>query len=235
MDDKKTNQANEDKGAESATQDKIHWHEAFYEALQYELSNYKDYLIFENEKLLSKEALKMDVLIIKKSKDIRIEKNIGRIFEGHNIFEYKSETDYLSVNDYNKVLGYALLYASFEKISLSDVTISFAVSRHPRKLLKYLEDERQLKVEEVEAGIYYVTGDIISIQILEQRKLSSGDNLFLKSLRSDVDSSDVYDIAELWEKEGWGRKNKFLEIVMRANKSKFREVSGMSAELKKFL
>ena len=77
------------------------------------------------ERLLSKEALKMDVLIIKKEKDVEIDKNIGKIFKGYNIFEYKSETDYLSVFDYNKVLGYALLYSSFEKVSLNDLTVSF--------------------------------------------------------------------------------------------------------------
>jgi len=163
-------------GAESTTQERIHWHEAFYEALQHELSKYRDFLSFENERLLSKEALKMDVLIIKKDKNVSIEKNIGRIFKAHNIFEYKSETDYLSVHDYNKVLGYALLYASFEKVGINDITVSFALSRHPRDVLKYFESERGLKVEEVEDGIYYVTGDIITVQVLEQKKLSSKTN-----------------------------------------------------------
>ena len=67
---------------------KIFWHEAFFEALQHELHQYKDYLKFENEHQLSKEALSMDVLVIKKEKGVRIEKNIGRIFREHNIFEY---------------------------------------------------------------------------------------------------------------------------------------------------
>ena len=124
--------------ANDKSQTKIPWHEAFYEALQLELRLYKDYLQFENERLLSKEALRMDVLIIKKDANIKIDKNIGRIFKGHNIFEYKSETDYLSIHDYNKVLGYALIYSAFEKADTSDVTVSFAISKHPRELLKHL-------------------------------------------------------------------------------------------------
>ncbi|MCL1996148.1 MAG: hypothetical protein FWG63_08085 [Defluviitaleaceae bacterium] len=74
----------------------------FFAALQLELHDYKDVLTFEDEHQLSKEALKMDVLIIKKTADVKIDKNIGRIFRNHNIFEYKSEMDNLSVWDYNK-------------------------------------------------------------------------------------------------------------------------------------
>ena len=233
MDDKQDSQVVEGVGTDPATQDRIHWHEAFYEALQYELGNYKDYLSFENERLLSKEALKMDVLIIKKDKGIKVEKNIGRIFKSHNIFEYKSETDYLSIYDYYKVLGYALLYASFEKVKKSEVTVSFVVSRHPRDLLKYLKDELKLKVEKIEEGIHYVTDDIITIQVLEQKKLSSKTNLFLKVLRSDTDLDDVVNILNLWNQEDMSMKSKFLETVIVANEDKFKEAIEVSATLQR--
>ena len=87
---------------EDHQQEKIHWHEAFYEAIQLDLREYQDSLKFENEHQLSKEALKMDVLIIKKEKHLHITKHFGRIFQTHNIFEYKSETDSLSISDYHK-------------------------------------------------------------------------------------------------------------------------------------
>ena len=73
--------------------DKIYWHEAHFEALQLELHNYKDSLEFDDEFHLSKESLRMDTLIIKKNKDVKIDKNIGKIFRSHNIVEYKSEQD----------------------------------------------------------------------------------------------------------------------------------------------
>ncbi len=64
------------------------------------------------EYLLSKKPLQMDILIIKKLKDIQIRKDIGRIFRKHNIIEYKSPSDNLSINDFYKVYGYACIYQS---------------------------------------------------------------------------------------------------------------------------
>ena len=69
----------------------------------------------------------MDVLIIKKKPDVKIEKNIGQIFRIHNIVEFKSETDTLTKWDYNKAIAYALLYSSFNKVPLQDITVTFAV------------------------------------------------------------------------------------------------------------
>ena len=79
-------------GIDNEKNGKILWHDAFYEALQIELNDYAYALSFEHEHKLSKEALSMDVLIIKKSPDVKILKNIGRIFKEHNIFEYLTLT-----------------------------------------------------------------------------------------------------------------------------------------------
>jgi len=65
---------------------KIYWHEVFYEGLKLEFEQYKDFLEFQTEHRLSKEALRVDVLVIKKDKNIQIDKNIGKIFRGHNLF-----------------------------------------------------------------------------------------------------------------------------------------------------
>ena len=54
------------------SQNKIYWHDAFYEAVQLELAEYSHVLEFKNEHHLSKEALKIDVMIIKKAKDAEI-------------------------------------------------------------------------------------------------------------------------------------------------------------------
>ena len=81
-------------------QGKIYWHSAHHEALQLELYEYVDSLEFKEEHALSKEALRIDTLAIKKIKDVQISKNIGKIFRKHNIVEYKSEGDYFSFWDY---------------------------------------------------------------------------------------------------------------------------------------
>jgi hypothetical protein len=73
----------------------IKWHTAFVEALQLELEQYQDILEFKPEYQLNDEPLIMDVLVVKKVKDVVIAKNIGAIFKSDNVVEYKSpETTY---------------------------------------------------------------------------------------------------------------------------------------------
>jgi len=165
---------------------KIYWHQAFFEALQLELYQYKDVLKFINEHMLSKEALRMDVLVIKKEKDVQIKKNIGRLFKEHNIFEYKSESDSFSLWDYNKILGIAFLYSSFSQVLLSDITVSIALTIFPRKLVKFLKNERGLNVRHFSDGIYHIDGDIVPIQIIESNCARKGiyQNLPLASSRN---------------------------------------------------
>ena len=53
---------------------KVYWHEAHHEALQLELYEYEDALKYKIEHKLNKEALRMDTLVIKRIKDVKIEK-----------------------------------------------------------------------------------------------------------------------------------------------------------------
>ena len=123
---------------------KVYWHEAHYEAIKLDLHQYMDWLSLIIEYQLTQKALIMDMLIIKKDPNIVIMKNIGRIFRTYNLVEYKSERDSLGIGDYNKVLAYALLYSSFEKVLLEDISVTFSLTVRPRKLLKYLIHERGL-------------------------------------------------------------------------------------------
>ena len=63
------------------------WHYAFFEAMQQELFDYRDSLEFKKEHPLTTEALRVDLLIIKKQKDVIIDKNIARIFRADNLIE----------------------------------------------------------------------------------------------------------------------------------------------------
>lgn len=62
-----------------------HWHPGFLGAMELEFIDYKNELVFEGELQLSKEPLKMDLLIIKKKKDAVIANQIGAIFRQYNI------------------------------------------------------------------------------------------------------------------------------------------------------
>jgi len=211
--------------------DKIYWHDAHYEALQLELYKYEDALEFRKEYELSKEALRMDTLVIKKTKDIQIDKNIGRIFRNHNIVEYKSELDNFDFWDFQKVLAYAHLYSSFEKVHMSDITISISLTIYPRELVKHFENVRGCRVEDTESGIRYVHGDIVPIQILESKKLSENENLFLRNLRSNLNKNDMYKTMKTYkERKPINNKNVFLDRVVKANPNAFKEALTMFTE-----
>ena len=118
-------ESTENQSKEIIIDEDVYWHSGFFAALQMELIDYIDVLQFTDEHELSKEALKIDVLVIQKKKEVKIEKNIGRIFREHNIVEFKSETDYVSINDYYKIYAYACFYKAFNNIGLDRVTITF--------------------------------------------------------------------------------------------------------------
>ncbi len=75
------------------SKEKLQWHPAFAAALRIMLSEEMQYLELQEEYLLSKAPPKIDILVVKKLKEIAIRKKIGRIFRGHNIIEYKSPED----------------------------------------------------------------------------------------------------------------------------------------------
>ena len=134
----------------------IAWHPAFIDALKMELEAFSDVLEFHSEYQLSSEPLRIDCLIIKKAKEAVIEKNIAAIFREVNLLEYKSPTDYVSVDDFYKVYSYACLYASLEKVPITTLTISFIESHYPERLIQHLRSVREYKVEENSSGIYTV-------------------------------------------------------------------------------
>jgi len=214
---------------ETQQKDKTYWHDAFYEALQLELHQYLEALNFIYEHQLSKEALIVDVLVIKKEHDIVIEKNIGKIFKAINLFEFKSEKDGLTVDDYNKTMGYAYFYASSTHAHVSDITISFAVTVHPRNLLYYLEHDRKFMVTQSEDGIYRIDGDTFPIQILESKKLSEEKNLFLKNLRNNLDIATAQRTVDAYKAiKEFESKNAYIYRLAGANPAIFKELIAVS-------
>jgi len=83
------------------------WHPAFAQAIEHELEDSKDALTFETEHQLTTEPLRIDVLIIKKKRNVVIKKNIAQIFRANNVIEYKSPSDRVTIEDYHKVQCYS--------------------------------------------------------------------------------------------------------------------------------
>ena len=202
---------------------KLQWHPAFGAALRITLQDEMRYLEMHEEHLLSKKPLQMDVLIIKKLQDVKIKKTIGRIFRKHNIIEYKSPDDSLSVNDFYKVYGYACIYQSntdrIKEIDPEDLTLTFVCSHYPREFLKHLERVRGMCTEYQGGGIYYLKGDPIPMQLLITPRMSDKENYWIQSMRTDLRAGE--EIQKLMREYEKHRKSKdytaVMNLITRAN------------------
>ena len=123
--------------------------------------------------------------------------------------------------------AYANLYAAITPdIELSDITLTFVGSRHPYKLPEYLTVTRGYRVEESAPGIYHVTGDYLPIQIIESKKLSEEENLWLKSLTNDLETRNLSVILRQRENQSL---DAYIDVIIRANPKAFKEVYKMNA------
>jgi hypothetical protein len=201
------------------------WHDAFAQALEMELADYRDALEFRSEVELTTGPLRIDCVVVKKAKDVEIKKNIAAIFKEWNIFEYKNPGDYVSVADFYKVYAYACLYASIEKVPITSMTISFVESRHSQKLLEHLQKDRGYTVAEKVPGIYTVSGDIMPIQVIESRRLPAEENVWLKSLRGRLNHTERDQIwTEIARQGKDARIAAYLEVIAKANPGIIQEI-----------
>jgi hypothetical protein len=178
---------------------RISWHPAFVQAIRHELVDYLDVLTFESEHQLTTEPLKIDVLIIKKKKNIVIKKNIAQIFRWYNVVEYKSPKDHVAIEDYHKTQCYARLYAVLNKADINEMSVTVVATRHPRKLLAFLDN--QYAVRHTQPGIYIVEGDTCPTQVIVSEELPEEDNLWLNSLRHDLTAARLEQVVLSKEQE----------------------------------
>lgn len=216
----------------------LQWHPAFCAGVQIELEGESESLIFEREHQLGRKPKQIDLLIIKKDGKRKIRKNIGRIFRRHNIMEYKSPKDSLTIDDFYKVYGYACFYKSDVKaadsISMEELTLTFACHKYPRELFRHLREKRKYQIRKIEEGIYYVTGDYLPIQILLLNRLAEEENLWLRNLTDDLKGRER---AERLVREYQKHKDNTLyqammDIIIRANIERFEEAKNMCDALR---
>jgi len=193
-----------------------------------ELQEYQDILEFHPEYQLTSEPLRIDCVVIKKVKDVIIRKNIAVIFREWNLLEYKSPDDYISVADFYKVYGYACLYASFNKVPITSLTVSFIESHYPQKLLDHLKNERNYSVAETGSGIYTISGDILPIQIIDSRRLSAEENLWLKNLNKELGYTAITQVDKEINRQGKAaRIAAYWNAIMHANPTAIQEAIEM--------
>ncbi len=138
--------------------DKIPWHPGFYGAAELELRANSDVLTFIQEYNLSKEPLRADLLVIRKEPGVQIANEIGRIFKGHNIIEYKSPDDGLTIDDFYKAAAYACLYKSLgqtvDQYPAAEITVSLFREAYPRGLFSTLRSSGRAALQQTATARY---------------------------------------------------------------------------------
>jgi hypothetical protein len=220
-----------EKAEKTEDTDRIAWHPAFRSAIKLQFEAYSDVLEFKFETELNDEPLKVDAVIIKKLKDVEIKQDIAAIFRKDNICEFKSPTDYFSVADFYKVYGYACfyLYLNKDQVDVTDLTITVVETRHPRDLLNHLKEVRGYQIEEPWSGIYHVKGNIIPIQIIESKRLTSTEDLWLRGLGNRLGRADALALVEKTAKhEKDADIRAYFYAIIRANPGIIEEAFKMS-------
>lgn len=164
-----------------------------------------------------------------------MKKNIGKIFRRHNIIEYKGPEDYISIDDFYKVYGYACFYkadtACVDAVKIEELTISFICHSCPKKLIKHLE-RRGYRIRNIERGIYYIEGLLLPIQLILTSKLSEEENLWLRSLTNDLKEVQIARrlLEEYRKHKDDGRYESVMDLITNANKELFQEGDGIMCE-----
>ena len=207
----------------------ISWYPGFYGAAELEFLSNKGDLEFQREYNLSKEPVRMDLLIIKKLSDARIENELGHIFKKFNVVEYKNPDDALTIDDYYKTVGYACLYKglgeSVDLIPADELTISIFRESCPREMFKAMK-KMGLEIEERYPGIYYISGKqaLFDTQIVVTKQLEKETHRTLRVLSKHVQEEDVRAFVEKAGKmtEPGDRNN--IDAVLQVSVSANREI-----------
>ena len=148
---------------------------------------------------------------------------IGRIFKRYNILEYKSPEKSHTVNSFFKVVSYAGLLQSNtqreQEIPPEEITITLIGDRYPRRLLAYLKRQHRIRIEQAYPGIYYVEGMLFPMQVVVQRELDKGENVWLSRLRQNLQMrEDVEALARAYKgKDGNPLYSAVMDLIVRAN------------------
>ncbi len=228
-----TNKNKNGKSAETQlSAKKVQWHPAFCSAMHLEFRDNKNELVFENEHNLSTKPLEIDLLIIKKEPNVKIHNEIGKYFKTHNIIEYKSPEDELSIDVFYKGLSYACLYKSLGKtvdsIKASDITLTFMRCVKPVKLIEDLGFQG-FPCEEEAKGIYVVKSALpFEIRIIVTSMINPKSHIWLTALTNNLPEEQAKELVEasnaLKDKDDCEHADSVMQVAVSGNKGVFKKV-----------
>jgi hypothetical protein len=212
--------------------DKLQWHPAFCAAAGLEFHEDIERLELKPEYNLSKEPIRIDLLIIKEESDRRIKNEIGHIMRTYNVIEYKSPEDALTIDDFYKTVGYACLYKGYgervDAVPINELTVSIFRAKRPEKMFLTLQKYGH-KIKEKYSGIYYVTERLpFPVQIIVTQELEPREHRSLRILSNHAKKEDVEEFLKEVEKMNTPRERQNVEAVLqvsvKANDELYREI-----------
>ena len=208
---------------------KIEYHYGFYGAVHVEYEPTHVQMEYLQEHELGDEPVRMDMLIIKRDVS-ELSDPIGSFFCTHNVLEYKSPDDELSIDVFYKAQGYALLYKGLGKsaneIPLEELTVSLFRHKRPRKLLSMLESSG-LDVRKEAPGIYRVDGRLsVPAQIIVMSELEGEEYSAFRVLAEKADEKDIISLLKLADEqpEMVDHIRAILSVSMPLNKGVFTKI-----------
>ncbi len=213
---------------------KIQWHPGFVAAMNLEFEDNRGALIFEKEYNLNTGPLEIDLLVIKKEPGVQISNEIGKLFRGHNVVEYKSPEDHLDIDVFYKTGAYGSLYKSFgetvDERAADDITITIIRDAKPEGLFRYFK-EHGIRMTNPYAGIYYVSDAVLfPTQIVVGKELEQKDHAWIKALSDKVQEQEMRELLEringLTHKFDRELADSVLEVSIRANRQVVEELRG---------
>ena len=212
--------------------DKLQWHPAFCAAAGLEFHEDIERLELKPEYNLSKEPIRIDLLIIKEESDRRIKNEIGHIMKKYNVIEYKSPEDALTIDDFYKTVGYACLYKGYgervDAVPINELTVSIFRAKRPEKMFLTLQKYGH-KIKEKYSGIYYVTERLpFPVQIIVTQELEPREHRSLRILSNHAKKEDVEEFLRKAEEMNTPRDRQNVEAVLqvsvKANDELYREI-----------
>ena len=166
---------------------------------------------------LGDEPVRMDMLILKHDATLLTDP-IGSFFKTYNILEYKSPEDHLSINDFYKAQGYALIYKGLSKtadtVPLDELTVSIFRHAYPREMFRRLKIAG-FEIREVYQGIYYIFGALsVPVQVVVTSRLEKGRYEAFKVLAKNAAKEDIIKLLKLTEEYPCPKMVEYVRAVM---------------------
>ena len=182
-------------------ENRTQWHPAFCTSMELELMENEEALLYDREHNLGSEPLQIDLLIIRKEPHETIKNEIGAIFLGHNIVEFKSPDDGMNIDTFYKVLAYACLYkadtGAVDEVLDTDITVTLIREQKPVKLLSQLSEKYHVTTSG--NGIYYIEDMLFPMQIVVTKELDSSAHVWLKALTRSMDIKQADELLDRYE------------------------------------